>query len=87
MRPTLSPIQTLSYQAISARFDRLEIYSLIGKPLPPCFISDLVALTFSTEKPSSAFKSGSDRYGQLAGQMIVTNAGLTKGSRGGREFR
>jgi len=71
MRPTLSPIQTLSYQAISARFDRLEIYSLIGKPLPPCFISDLVALTFSTEKPSSAFKSGSDRYGQLAGQMFV----------------
>ena len=83
MRPTLSPVQTLPCQPVSARFDRLEIYSLIGKPQPPCFISDLVALTFSTNKPSSTFKSDSDRHGQLAGQMIVTGAGLAKGSRGG----
>ena len=83
MRSALSPIQTLSCQPVSARFDRLKIYSLIGKPLPPCFTPDLVTLTLPTNKPSSTFKSGSDGHGQLAGQMIVTSAGLAKGSRGG----
>src|SRR6266581_4330589 len=47
----------------SARFDRLEIYSLASKPLPPCFTPDLVTLTLPTNKPSSTFKSGSDHHG------------------------
>jgi hypothetical protein len=80
MRATFRPIETLSGQTVSARFDCLEIDSLAGKPLSPVLFFKLVTFALSAYKPAPTFQSGGDGDREFSGQMIITTASVTQRS-------